>query len=228
MGAPHFDPAALSKLDEPVRRYFAHALQPGAALPSAMRLEMAGRIDVGIWLRFAARWEGDGRSFTWNARSGPGRLRLLHVTDHFADGAGSMDIRLLGRLRLLRADDEDTTRSAAGRTAAEAIWTPASLLPDRGVRWRAESDELIVAGWDLPPERPELRLRIDEHGAVGSVCVMRWYKGEGYVPCGGDVHAERRFGRLTIPSRLTVGWWYGTPRYKPFFDCSITAAGPQG
>jgi hypothetical protein len=39
---------------------------------------------------------------------------------------------------------------------------------------------------------------------------------------------ERRFGDVTIPSRVSVGWWFGTPRYKPFFEATITAAGPLG
>jgi hypothetical protein len=223
-----FDPATLAGLDEPVRRYFTHALRPGAALARGVQLQMTGRINVGVWLPFTAVWEGDARSFTWRARSGPGPFRLVHVVDRFAARAGSMDIRLLARIPLLHVENEDTARSGAGRAAAEAIWTPASLLPHRGVRWHAEGDELIVASWDVPPERPELRLHIDAEGRVRSVSVLRWdssrHGQHGYIPCGGDVHAEWRFGDLTIPSRMSVGWWYGTPRYKPFFECEISAA----
>ena len=61
-------------------------------------------------------------------------------------------------------------------------------------------------------------MRIDGDGAVRSACVMRWDNGDhglhGYIPCGADVHAERRFGHLVIPTRLIAGWWYGTPRYE--------------
>jgi hypothetical protein len=46
----------------------------------------------------------------------------------------------------------------------------------------------------------------------------------GYVPCGAEVHAERRFGPLLLPSRVTVGWWFGTPRWAPFFEAEIVAA----
>jgi hypothetical protein len=103
-------------------------------------------------------------------------------------------------------------------------------LPQTGVRWRAESDELIVATWDVPPERPQLRLGIDAEGAVRTTSLMRWDNGRhglhGYIPCGGHVLEERRFGNVRIPSRISVGWWYGTPRYKPFFEATITAAAP--
>jgi hypothetical protein len=46
----------------------------------------------------------------------------------------------------------------------------------------------------------------------------------GYLPCGAEIHAERRFGRLVIPSRVTVGWWFGTPGYRPFFRAEIVRA----
>lgn len=225
-----FDPHSLADLDEPVRRYFTHALLPGAPLARGMRLWMAGRIKVRRWLAFRALWEGDGRSLTWKAAAGPGGRGLLRVVDRFADGAGSMDVRLLGRIPLVHATGEDIDRSAAGRTAVEATWAPAGLLPERGVSWRAEADDLIVATWELPPERPEVRIRIAADGAMRSSCVMRWDSGDhgrrGYIPCGGDAHAERRFGDIVIPSRLTAGWWYGTPRYEPFFDVEIHAAEP--
>jgi hypothetical protein len=111
-----------------------------------------------------------------------------------------------------------------------ATWVPAALLPDRGVTWRAESDQLIVASWDMPPERPEVRLRIDERGAVRRCSVLRWDNGEhglrGYIPCGGNVHAESRFGDLVIPSRITAGSWFEAPRWSPFFKADIVSAQP--
>lgn len=228
--AARFDPRSLEGLDEPVRRYFTHALLPDAALSPGVRLSMSGRIKVRTWMPFRAVWEGDGRSLTWKAAVGPGGKALLRVLDRFADGAGSMDVRLLGRIPLLHATGTDIDRSAAGRTAVEATWAPASLLPERGVSWRAEAEDLIVATWDVPPERPEVRLRIDADGAMRSSCLMRWDNGDhgrhGYIPCGGDAHAEQRFGDIVIPSRLTAGWWYGTPQYDPFFEAEIHAAEP--
>jgi len=225
-----FDATCLEGLDEPVRRYFEHALAPGAPLIPGMRLEMTGRIDAGVSMRFRGRWEGDGRRFRWSVTAGPFGVPALRVVDRFEDRHGSMDIRLRPGLRLLHAEDEDTTRSAAGRAAAEAMWAPAGLLPQLGVTWNAESDEVIVAAWDVPPERPQLRLGIDAEGAVRTASLLRWDGGRhgvrGYIPCGGHVLENRRFGDVTIPSRVSIGWWYGTPRYKPFFEATVTAASP--
>jgi len=231
--AERFHGHLLHGLEEPVRRYFAHALGPGALLSRGARLDLSGRIRVGAWLRFASVWEGDGRSFSWQATAGPGPCALLRVHDRFADGAGCMDVRLRTPLRrlpalvLVHADNEDVARSGAGRAALEALWTPAALLPDRGVRWRAESDDRIVATWGVPPERPEVRIAIGPDGAVRSYHALRFRDaGHGYVPFGADVHAERTFGDVTIPSRLTAGWGHGTPAWAPFFDAEVTAHAP--
>ena len=39
-------------------------------------------------------------------------------------------------------------------------------------------------------------------------------------------HAERRFGALVIPSRVTVGWWFDQPQWWPFFEAEVLAATP--
>jgi hypothetical protein len=218
--AQRFDPASLAALDEPVRRYFTHAIAEGSAVRTGVRLTMAGRIDVGRWLAFTAEQEFLGHAFTWRARAGWGPFKPLHVVDAYREGAGSTDGTVLGRIRFLHAADANTTRAAAARAAVEGIWVPGALLPEHGVRWRAESEELVVASVPVPPERPEVRLRIDRAGAVRSVSVMRW-KDFGYVPFGGTIHAERRFGDVVLPSAVTVGWWFGTPRFKPFFEATI-------
>jgi len=212
-------------LDEPVRRYLEHALAAGAAPGAGSRLTMSGRIKVGAWLPFTAVEQLDGRSFTWRARVGRGRFAPLTVVDRFAGGVGSTEGSLFGRIRVFGAAGPDTARSAAGRAALEAIWTPAALLPERGVRWLAVNDEEIVATFDVPPERPDVHLRIDRHGAVRSASALRWgdagQDAFGYIPCGCLAHAERRFGDVVVPGEVTVGWWFGTPRWAPFFKASI-------
>jgi hypothetical protein len=221
----------LRGLDEPVRRYFFHAISDGAALPNGVRMAMSGRIKVGLWLPFTAEQTVDGRSFTWRARVGRGPLTPLRVVDRYADAAASTEGRLLGRVTLFRAADVDTARSAATRAAIESVvFAPPCVLPARGIAWRAETENIIVARFDLPPECPEVRLRIDAHGAIRTVTAQRWgnagEKSFRYIPFGGDVHAERRFGDLVLPSILSVGWWFETPRYAPFFRAEIGAVTP--
>jgi hypothetical protein len=221
----------LAGLDEPVRRYFSHAISDGAALTNGVRMAMSGHIKVGLWLPFTAEQTVDGRSFAWRARVGCGPLTLLRVTDRYAGAAGSTEGRLLGRVTLFHAEDVNTARSAATRAAIESVvFAPSSVLPGRGVTWRAETDNVIVACFDLPPERPEVRARIDEHGAIRTVSALRWgnagEKTFQYIPFGGDVHAERRFGDRVVPSTLSVGWWFDTPRYAAFFRAEINAVTP--
>ena len=173
-----FTPDLLAGLDEPVRRYFSHAVRDGAALPNGVRMAMSGRIKVGLWLPFTAEQTVDGRSFTWQARVG---RTLFH------------------------AQDGNTARSAATRAAIESVvFAPPSVLPDRGVTWRSETGNLILARFDLPPERPEVRARIDQHGAIRAVSALRWGNAGAqtfqYIPFGGEIDAERRFGDFGFPA----------------------------
>jgi hypothetical protein len=210
-----FDPERTAALPPPVRRYFAHAIRAGAPLPERFRLAMTGRVKVGLWLPFTAEQETGRDGFRWTARVCPG----LVVTDRYADGAGATEGRLGGRLRVFGAADESVARSAAGRAALEAVaFAPACLLA--GVSWRAEDEERIVASLELPPERPEVAVRLGPDGAVREIAAQRWRE-DGYVRCACTVHAERAFGAFTIPSRITVAW-----AGEPFFRAKIRALAP--
>ena len=224
-----FDASALSSCDEPVRRYFTHAIADGAPLQPRMRLRMTGRIKIGLWLPFTAQQDCDGSSFIWRAQV-PRHVALLTVTDSYDDGRGSIDGRLLGAIRMFHSDDQNIVRSAAGRAAAEGIFAPIGLLPSPTRIWHAESDNEITVELALAPERPALRLTIDNNGAVQSVNLRRWgdtgEKTFGYIPFGGDILAERRFGDFVLPSRLRVGWRHGTERFSPFFEAAIISAAP--
>jgi len=97
---------------------------------------------------------------------GSPRSPPLKVIDRYENGIGSVTGRLLGRYELFHQADEHVRSAAAGRAALEAILAPASLLPGRGVSWRAVDDEHIVASSYLQPERVDVHLQIDSRGAL--------------------------------------------------------------
>jgi hypothetical protein len=213
-----FDAKSVEALDEPVRRYLTHATAHGAPI-APVHMQMEGKIRIRRWRRFSASESCDGRSYRWDARLRVGPITVLEVVDTFGAGKGCTDGLLFGHMKLFHAGDENTARSAAGRAALETIWCPTALLPERGVTWRTESDERIVATFEVPPETVE-------RGALRSVMLPRWSNvgrdDYGYVPCGGTVHAEHTFGGLTVPSEVTVAWLFGTPREIPYFRARVT------
>jgi hypothetical protein len=128
-------------------------------------------------------------------------------------------------------NDQNIVRSAAGRAAIEGILAPVVLLPNPARIWHAESDNEITVDLALAPESPALHVMIDNDGAVQSVNLQRWgdtgEKAFGYIPFGGDILAEKRFGDFVLPARLRVGWWHGTERFSPFFEAEIISAVPN-
>ena len=151
--AQRFDSALVAGLDEPIRRYLIHAVAPGAVLTERVRLTMHGRIKVGRWMEFDAEQHFDGHEFEWRARAGWRRFKPMHVIDNYANGAGGTEGRLFGRLPFLHAVDANTARAAAARGAAESVWVPASLMPEREVSWRTKDENTIVASFAASPWR---------------------------------------------------------------------------
>ncbi len=208
-----------------MRRYLGRAIASGAGGAPGVRVAMHGRIKLGPWVPFTATLETDGSRLRWRAELGPGPLTLLSVTDSYAGGHGSQRFDLAGRIALKTVEGADVDRSAAGRTALEAIFAPISLLPGPGLGWSAASDSEIIFTRDLAPERTAVHLRIDDEGLLEEVWALRWGKaGRGqhaYIPMGSVIHRSETFGALTVPVEFRAGWWFGTPRFEPFFEARI-------
>jgi hypothetical protein len=225
-GPPRFHAELLAGLEDPVRRYFAHAMPEGAPLLDGVRVALRGQIRLGAWLPFTSEQETFPTAFAWHARVTAGPLTLFRATDRLADGAGSVDARLFGRLPVMHADDAHTARSAAARAALEAaVFAPPALLGLPGLEWQARADDEIVARWDVAPERPEVHVRLGLDGAIREVWGPRWGRrgsgGHRYLPFGGQLGGERRFGPYLLPGFLSVGWGWGTERYAPFFRAEV-------
>jgi hypothetical protein len=228
--ADRFDPAMVSDLPKPARRYFLHTLRPGTPLAHSVRLDMSGEMRLGAdqrWLPFRARQvlaPPDG--FVWEASVGNGLLRFVGA-DSYTNGQGRMVFRLWDLVPIVRAGGPDVSRSARGRLAIESIWNPASLLPERGVMWTSLDDRSAQAIVAVDGEPIPLTLSIAPDGRLRSVVMERWGNSTAdceyaLIPFGADILEETTFGGYTVPSRLCVRWWYGTSHAFEFFRARLT------
>ena len=225
-----FTPGEVEGLDEPVQRYFRSAISPGTPLVTAVRLTMRGHIKVGRWVPFRATEVLAPRSgFRWRARA----AGVIGGTDRYLSGEGEMRWRLAGLIPLLAAAGPDVSRSAAGRTGAEGLWVPTSLLPRFGVEWHAESDRDIVGRFDLDDVPIELHHQLTDTGAIAATSLRRWGDPSGGTDFdwhlfGGSVRSTRTWSGLTVPSEGSVGWHPGTDGWADgeFFRYRVTDLHP--
>lgn len=222
-----FSDAEIEFLPEAVRRYFLAAITSGTPMATSARLCMRGTLKLrGRWLPFRARQGlAPHHGSIWTAHVGG----LISGSDRYVDGAGAMDWRLFGLVPLVHAAGEDTSRSAAARGAAEAVWVPTALLPRFGVTWAATDAQHITAGYSVDATDVELRITLDDEARLRSLAFERWGDPGGtghwaWHPAGFLATTTATFGGLAIPSEGRFGWFFGTERWSEgeFFRFQIT------
>lgn len=228
--AAAFNPSMAADLPEPARRWLTRAITPGTPLHRAVVLEMKGHIRLGRWLPFrAVQVQDPPYGYVWAARTGLGPLSIGGY-DRYAYSAGEMRWRLLGRVPLINAAGADVDRSAAGRVALDALFVPPAWL-DPAITWHTGRDEnTAVAEWRVGHHllRPEITVGPD--GRVVAATMARWAKPKGQrwgeYPCGGTLDDEVDFGGIKIPTRMCVGYFFGTDRWAEgeFLRAQITNA----
>lgn len=225
-----------TRVPEPARRFLEHAIAPRTPLASAVRLHMHGKIKLGRWLPFRAeqviRYDGN---MIWTATVSPMEpfgIPLFRGFDQLIEGAGEMRWKLFGLIPAIRATGADMTRSAAGRVQVESVWLPSILCGD-DISWNSidpshAAATLAVAGVTSPVD-----FRLDEHGRLLTVRVSRWgnpppdTKHFRMLDFGGVLEDETTFAGYTIPSRVRVGWYFGSPQFEAigeFFRATIDDA----
>jgi hypothetical protein len=228
-----FDPKLVEELPEPVRRYFLHALAPGASLDPAVRLDVRGQMRLSkedAWRPLEAEaLLSPPRGFVWRAKVGSGRGRFEGYDWLDGEDAG-VEFYAVRAVPVAHARGQDVRRSAAGRLAAESIMAPASLLPSRGVRWEVEGPDAIRATLRIAGEPHAVTLGLDETGRVLRASLLRWGdltvdKRFSWIPFGVDVDAERTFEGVTIPSEVRVAWWYGAAQHYEFYRAEMDMRG---
>lgn len=235
---PRFDPTMIDDLPEVAQRYFARTIAPGTPLHRVVRLEMEGSFLLNgnaLPMRACELLAPPARGFVWQAEVGSGLMRFAGSDGYHAAGHGPREswtkFWLHGVIPLVRiGTSDDHARAAATRAMLEAVWAPASLLPQFGARWTQSGPDRAEVRFDPAPGIEPMQFTLDAEGNVIEVVALRWSdanpeKVYRLQPFGGRMLAWGSFDGFTIPTRVELGNLFGTPDYAPFFFASVTAAG---
>jgi hypothetical protein len=208
-----------------VKAYLAHAIAEGTPRASAVRLQMTGEIKLKKWLPFTAtqviRLE---KGFVWGAKATSG-LMFIKGFDQFIDGVGEMRWKLFGVFPVMTGTGPDISRSAGDRFAIEHIFMPSAFCASEAA-WAENGNTISVT----MPNSPAISLGVEPSGRVKSISMLRWGSPTSgsfsEQPFGGFVDEELTWDGYTIPSRLRLGWNFGSDRFDEgeFFRATITHA----
>ena len=227
----HFNPAQISTLPSSARLYLEHAIALDSPKASAVWLTMHGTIRLkNSWYPFDAEqvisWH---HGFSWHAKS---RIKGLPVIgyDRCISGKGTMRWQILGIIPVITASGPDISRSAIERMQIEAVWIPTVLLGSE-ISWNEQDTSHLEIITKLFGNDTPFRLSLDNQGRVMDVSMLRWGNPENNefssIPFGGIVEEEKTFNGFTIPSKLRIGWYFGTNRFEAdgeFFRCTVDEA----
>jgi hypothetical protein len=221
-----FSPDKLSHLPEPAKRYLEHAIAPGTKIAAAVRWKMHGEIKLKKWIPFTAEqvvcWE---HGLIWSATAWMNSFLPIIGSDspeerlrqRIIDGIGAMQWKLLGLFPVMTASGADITRSSIGRLQSESVCLPSVFCGD-DVLWTSmeslDLDSNLHSSFVVQGERAELDFTIDRTGRLKTFKLPRWGNPDGSefrdVDFGGILEEEGTFCGYTIPTRLRIGWYFGT------------------
>ena len=231
-----FDPSMVADLPPVAQRYFARAIEPGTPLHRVVQLEMAGTFTLnGKALPMQARQilAPPGRGFVWQARIGQGLMRFAGSDGYLRTEGGEESwtkFWLAGLVPLARIGGGPYhPRAAATRAMAEALWVPATLLPQFGASWRQTGPDSAELRFADTPDLPPLHLTFDAQGAIIEIMTLRWSdanpdKTYRLQPFGGRMLETAVFQGFRIPVTVELGNLWGTPDYAPFFQATLVSA----
>jgi hypothetical protein len=208
----------LSRLPDPVCRYFEHVLAESQRPIDLMRMSQTGNLRTHLhrerWMKFQAEdvIRPHSRSFSWDAKVRILPLVHVHVRDAYTDGVGSGQVQLFSAVTV--ASDRDKPELNSGslhRYLSEAVWCPTAPLPSAGVRWSPIDNRRALATLSDLGNTVSLEFRFNDVAeVVGIYTEGRWSRtANGYelTPWEGHFTAYRRYQGVLVPSRGEVGWY---------------------
>ncbi len=138
---------------------------------SSVMLTQTGRmlrsLDSTSWMSFSAIQTISTHecAFDWQARFG--LFGVISVRDALVDDQGSLDVRALGLIPIMRAQRTTAlTRGELMRYLAEIALVPDAILHNKVLRWRVDAADRFAVSAGSGDVEAEVVLTLDSHGRI--------------------------------------------------------------
>ncbi|MBZ0253754.1 MAG: hypothetical protein K8I02_10495, partial [Candidatus Methylomirabilis sp.] len=184
--------------------------------------------EAGQWAPFTAEQTLSPEGFLWRAEMGEG-ARRIRGGDYYYKGSARVLFRAWGFVTVMRMEDPNTARSAAGRLAGELLMLPSALLPREGVRWLEAEPGVALAEVKVGEETLRLRIALREDASPERLVYDRWgldpkTEEPAYIPFRVDFPEPETFGGYRIPGGYAAGWAPEGEPFAPFIEAEIAGA----
>jgi hypothetical protein len=220
-------------IPQPIAAYLARALPAGRPVPRQVRIAQEGR----MWKERAAaprRFSAvqhiavDSVAFAWRARFPIVPGLAIKVVDAYAAGAGSLDVRLLGRT-LQREQGPETAVGEALRYLAELPWAPYAMQHNSELAWRDLDGGRVEVTTRVGPETVVIVLEFDGAGDIvrASSAVRPFLTGGTSTPTpwAGEFSDFQELGGMRMPTRAEVYWELPEGRFVYWRGQVVSALG---
>ncbi|MGL4279857.1 MAG: DUF6544 family protein [Albidovulum sp.] len=188
-----------------------------------LRLKQGGAFGkVGAWQAVALGTPG----FVWLARLDAGPVPKLRILDAYVRGAGQLEARAFGSVRLARAGGAALTLGEAYRYLAELPFVPDAILGNPEIEWRLTARNIAEARMATPAGAARVSFRFD---AAGDIVEME-AKGRPTLDADGAEAKRdwrgyfrdyRQIGPRRIPATAEVGYVY-PEGYEAYYRLTVT------
>jgi len=213
-------------LPAPVRTWLHRCVERDLDPPERADLDTSGEIRLARWWHYeACEVLAPPTELIWSATTRIGPLSI-EGADRYVDGAGATRWDASGRIPVLRAAGDGTTRSAAGRLAGEALLVPTFALAP-WMEWEVINERRAVAQITIHGRVHSVEAEFDD-GRLVTCSQPRWYqsgrRGRSRV-FGVRFHGATTCDGITMPTDWTAGWdWDGDGwRHGPSFRAHLEA-----
>lgn len=209
--------ALLKSYPDPVQRFLRYHLPNGIPARNYGEVRLKGIIKLVNWSYFKSTlYANPFRGFCWQATVKMGLLPVKGY-DYFLDNTGAMQWRIFNLIPVMKAANEDISRSAEGRAKMESAMFPDLLIHPK-VKWEAISEEEITANWKIHREEQPVHFKLGSNGSLQEIFMQRWgnpgdSKVFDYHTFGAQILVEDFHQGGIIPKKGNAGWWLGSKQY---------------
>ncbi len=211
--------AQLVRLPAPVQRYLRHVLPVGPPAPRSLRLRHTGQFKTDLdkqWLAMEGQQyiSAEPPGFIWQ-----GTTRWFTARDEYVAGRGSLTVRLLGAVPIVRGRGSHYDQGELLRWLAECAWLPTALLPGPHLTWTAIDDHSARLTRTHAGQAVTLLVRFNEHDELAACEALRYFGNDTQLLWVGHFSQYRRQQGMLVPFAVEASWVVNGQRrtYARFF-----------